>query len=292
MQPELMKAGKARAWGLPAAANFILGGAGAGLYLLTSVRLLMGAGPSGTEGLLPAALVGLGFLSVSVESGRPWRGMYLLSNLRNSWMSIEVLSGTIFIGTIVLDQFISSPALKAIAACAAFELVMSHGFMVYRARAMSAWNMPVMPFQFLTSGLVLGGGVLFMLCGLQRSALDTGFLTVILACLLADIAVWGLYVWLPRDAAFRSATAFLRRPAPVASVMGLGHLLPACLLIALIVTGGVHMDAGVSHFIIALAGFCMLAGGAAQKIVLILGASLFRSITMGGPRRYGPIPGK
>jgi len=149
-----------------------------------------------------------------------------------------------------------------------------------------------MPFQFLTSGLVLGGGVLFMLCGLQRSALDTGILTVILVCLLADIAVWMLYVWLPRGAAFRSATAFLRRPISLASVMGLGHLLPACLLIALILTGGVHLNAEVSHLIIALAGLCMLAGGAAQKIVLILGANLFRSITMGEPRRYGPVPGK
>jgi hypothetical protein len=74
--------------------------------------------------------------------------------------------------------------------------------------------------------------------------------------------------------------------------MGLGHLLPACLLIALILTGGVHLNAEVSHLIIALAGLCMLAGGAAQKIVLILGANLFRSITMGEPRRYGPVPGK
>ncbi|NJD56942.1 MAG: hypothetical protein FIA94_11130 [Nitrospirae bacterium] len=269
-----MKAEKGRAWGMPAAANFILGGAGAGLYLLISVRQLMGAGLSGTEGLLPAALVGLGFLSVSLESGRPWRGMYLLSNLRNSWMSIEVLSGSIFIAAVALDQFVPSPVLRATAACAAFELVMSHGFILYRARAMSAWNVAAIPFLFLSSGLVLGGGALFLLSGLQRSTLDTGILTVILVCLLADMTAWVLYVWYPRGKAFRSATAFLRRPLSLFVVTGLGHLVPLALLIWLAATAGGSADTGIRHLGISLTGFCMLAGGAAQKMELILGASL------------------
>ena len=286
MHAELLKPRKERAWGWPAVANFVLGGSGAGLYLIVSFTLF--AGPEsfsrllpGPVSLLPAALVGLGFFAVSLESGRPWRGTYLLSNLRNSWMSIEILSGAIFIAAAALDHFFSLPVLKVAAACAALELVISHGFIIYRARAMSAWNVPIIPFLFLSSGLVLGGGVLFTISSLQRSMIHAGVISAVLVCLIADFTAWGLYIWLPRNMHFRKATAYLRRPLPLFSVMGLGHLLPLILLTWLAATAGESADDGIRHLGIALAGFCMLAGGAAQKIVVLLGANFLRGVTMG-----------
>ena len=289
MRTELLKPVKERAWRLPAIANFILGGAGAGLYILDSLRLLFSAESapvmhSGPIGLASAVMVGLGFFAVSLESGRPWRAMYLLSNLRGSWMSVEILSGALFMAAAMLDYVFSLPALRVAAVCAALELIISHGFILYRARAMTAWNVPAIPFLFFSSALVLGGGVLLALGGLQPSLNDDNFLRVVLVCLIADIVVWGLYVRLPRDSHFRKATAYLRRPFAMFSVTGLGHLLPLILLAWLALTSAEPDDAGIRHLVVALTGFCMLAGGVAQKIVVILGANFNRGVMMGEAR--------
>jgi DMSO reductase anchor subunit len=286
MHAELLKPRKERAWGWPAVANFVLGGSGAGLYLIVSFTLFAGSESfsgllPGPVDLLPAALVGLGFLAVSLESGRPWRGTYLLSNLRGSWMSIEILSGAIFIAAAALDHFFSLPALKVAAACAALELVISHGFIFYRARAMTAWNVPIIPSLFFSSAVVLGGGVFLVVSGLQRSMVDAGVFKVVLVCVTADAIAWGLYIWLPRTIHFRKATAYLRRPFPLFAVMGLGHLLPLILLTWLAATSGESADDGIRPLVIALAGFCMFAGGVAQKIVVVLGANFLRGVTMG-----------
>lgn len=303
MHTEFLKPRKERAWGWPAVANFVLGGTGAGLYLVVSFTLFAGPESSsrllpGPVGLLPAALVGLGFFAVSLESGRPWRGMYLLSNLRNSWMSIEILSGAIFIAAAALDHFFSSPALRVAAACAALELIISHGFILFRARGMSAWNVPIIPFLFLSSGLVLGGGVLFTISGLQRSMIDADVINAVRICLIADFTAWGLYIWLPRDMHFRKATVSLRKPLPLFIVMALGQILPLIILTGLMIAAGESGGEGARYGVVAATGLAMLIGGAGQKTILLLGANLFRGITMGGPRdiasrdgvRYQSIP--
>jgi hypothetical protein len=143
---------------------------------------------------------------------------------------------------------------------------------------------PVIPFLFFSSALVLGGGVLLGVSGLRQQMMPDVVLRVVLACLVADFAAWGLYIRLPRDIHIRKTTAYLRRPFPLFAVMGLGHLLPLILLTWLLVTAGESRGEGVAHGVAAATGFCMLAGGAAQKIVLILGANLLRGVTMGGPR--------
>jgi hypothetical protein len=76
---------------------------------------------------------------------------------------------------------------------------------------MSAWNVPVIPFLFFSSGLAMGGGVFLIVGGLQRSMIEGYALMTIMICLMADITAWGLYVWVPRDIQFRKATIFLRR---------------------------------------------------------------------------------
>jgi phenylacetyl-CoA:acceptor oxidoreductase subunit 2 len=65
-------------WDARAAANFMAGGAGAGLVFATTLaggpRWLFGAG---------AALVALGLLSVFSEMGRPWRARPSSSGARD-----------------------------------------------------------------------------------------------------------------------------------------------------------------------------------------------------------------
>ena len=172
MSVELVRLKKERVWRWPAVANFLLGGTGAGFYLLSSVHQLWQAGSHpGAAGIVSPLLVSLGFLSLTLEAGRPLRGVYLLSNLRNSWMSIEVLSGGLFVFSALADRLLPGFILHAVAACAAMGLIVSHGFIFYRSRAMTAWNLPVMPLIFFSSALVLGGGLLFIGSALTHETL-------------------------------------------------------------------------------------------------------------------------
>ncbi len=292
MQRELIQPGKVKAWGWPAVANFVLAGSGAGFYLLVSFCQLVGAGsPSGTlsapVGLLSSALVCLGFIAVSLEGGRPMRGIYLLSNLRRSWISVEILSGTLFVSAILVDRFFAHPMLHAAAACSAFSLIISHGSIIYRARAMSAWNVPAVPILFLSSALVMGGSVLLILGGLQGSMIGGYALMTIIICLIADITAWDLYIWFPRDMQFRKATIFLRRPLSLFFVMGLGQMLPL-LIIGLAMPAAGSMSVVTMSPVAATAGLLMLAGGASQKAAIIFGANSLRAISMGVPRENDP----
>jgi DMSO reductase anchor subunit len=225
-------------------------------------------------------MVGLGFLAVSFESGRPWRGMYLLGNLRGSWMSIEILSGAIFIAAAALDHFFSSPALKVAAACAALELVISHGFILYRARAMSAWNVPLIPLLFLSSALAAGGGLLLIM-GALLHVIDGSGLIIVLTCLITDMIVWAVYVAGSRDIQFRKATDILRRSPFLVLVMGLGHLLPLSMLAALMLITDVSDGTGIRGNIVLLSGLCIIAGGVIQKIGIIKGVDYLRPILLG-----------
>jgi len=274
-----MEPKKQRVWGLPAVANFILGGAGAGLYLLSSLRLLTRAG-SGPEGPLAAALVSLGFLALTHEAGRPLRGIYLLSNLRSSWISIELFAGVLFMSAAILDWLFPLTVMRLLAVCGALLFIMSQGFVVYRARAITAWNVPMIPLLFLLSALAMGGGLLLLLSAIGHMPLEKGILTVLLIVLISDMAAWVLYLKRSHNTNFRKATEFLRRPLPGFLVIGVGAVFPLLMLIGLMVAG-LSGGSGVQIILSAMTGLAILAGGVSQKIGIMLGAGYLREMLMG-----------
>ena len=75
-------------WDWRAAANFICGGAGAGLIVFAA---LSGAAGAPLTGLLLGglALVGAGLFCVWLEIGRPLRALHVFFNPRTSWMTRE-----------------------------------------------------------------------------------------------------------------------------------------------------------------------------------------------------------
>ena len=49
---------------------------------------------------------------------------------------------------------------SVIAGVAAVVFVISQAYIIYRARGVTAWNVPIIPFVFTTSSFVTGGGIL------------------------------------------------------------------------------------------------------------------------------------
>jgi phenylacetyl-CoA:acceptor oxidoreductase subunit 2 len=283
---ELIRPTKQEVWGWPGVVNFILGGMAAGFYLLSSLVTILQSGTLGVSQpmgfkLWAPVLTSLGFLALTIEAGWPLRGRYLFRHLRRSWMSRETLAAAIFVPAAVLDWLFPHPALWVLAAAAAMGLMISHGFIVYRVRAVTAWNVPPMPLLFLTSGFATGGG-LVLLAALGKLTLGVGTAVLGRVCVVLNLAVWLLYLRWSRDAAFREATEALRRPSSLIFTVGIGHLLPVLLLLLLLVAPGVGVRVELEHVVAALAGLAMIAGGMSQKAGIILKAGYLRGIMLEG----------
>lgn len=283
---ELIRPIKQTVWRWPAVANFTLGGMGTGFYLLglLVVALYDGDVPQSIAfnavfKLLGPALASLGFLALTTEAGRPLRGHHLFRHLRRSWMSREALAGAIFIPAAVADWLLPHPALRALATLGAVGLLVSQGFIVYRARGVTAWNVSLMPLFFVTSGLASGGG-LVLLPPLNEPALRRGFVAIELILIVLNLMVWFLYLR-RSDETFLRATKNLRRPNAVILTIGMGHLLPALLLTLVWVIPDPNAGGGLRVVAAAVAGLAVIVGGVLQKAGIILEAGYLRPIVLG-----------
>jgi DMSO reductase anchor subunit len=273
-------------WGWPAVTNFTLCGAACGFYLFYALMIYLGKIPPGLARpgalkLLSPALVVIGFATLIMEAGRPSRGYYLLQGLRSSWMSWEVLIGAIFIVTAFADVLFRSPILQGVAVVAATVLVASQGFIVYRSRAVTSWNLFIVPLLFLTSGLSTGVGLALLTL---FHVGDLGFFVLMagLACIVLDLAVWIIFLRLSGRSAYLRATAPLRRPLSLFATVVLGHVVPMFLmsLVILLSSKGSSDEKIFPQVISVIAGAAVIVGGVSQKAGIILRAGYLRGIVM------------
>lgn len=271
-------------WTWPALALFTLVGMGAGLYLSSALlNLLSGdlrlfaAGPI-SYGLVACVTVILGFLLVIGEAGRPLRGHYVLSNIKRSWMSREVLFLLIFILTVSIDYIVPSLVIRVLSLGAAFILLLCQGFLIYGSRGITAWNKSFTPLFFLSSGLSSGYGLLLLITdvhglGQWRVSALTGSILLTL-----NLVILVIYLYASRDDAFRIATKSSRNPFALLINMGIGGVLPLVLLLLLFNSTEKSNTALMKEIIVLIAGITMVIGGISQKASMIMAAGFTRGI--------------
>jgi phenylacetyl-CoA:acceptor oxidoreductase subunit 2 len=221
-------------WGRLAVINFTFGSAGAGLYLLSVWFEMIAQNTSAIPSpfvlrIISAGLVCVGLIAVAGEAGQPLRARFLLGNLRTSWMSRETAAAILFVPSALITSFFSVPYLIALAAGAATLFIISQGFIIYRSRAIPAWNRPILPVLFISSAFAAGSGILLMLparAGVDRT--HVALLITTAVCGAADLLLWRLYLHsLAIDESVRQTTRPLRaarsvmigRVAPIATLL-------------------------------------------------------------------------
>ncbi len=270
---DLIPARRQTLWGVPAVANFALGGTGAGLYVAAAIAIRLGSSPSLTiASWLGPALVLAGFVAVSTEAGRPWRGARVLARVATSWMSRELVLGGLFTIFAAAEFIVPSEVQRLAATVAAVGFVLAQGFILRQARGVTAWSVSPMPLVFLQSALVGGAGLMVVLDVALRVPLDGAAIAPIVALLPAAVIVWLAFVtW--ADGAFADATRPLREGGLALAIFGAGYVTPFALF-ALALALGDHTVAP------ALGGLLMVIAQAYAKAVLILRCGQLRPITV------------
>jgi phenylacetyl-CoA:acceptor oxidoreductase subunit 2 len=278
---QLKKSVKQKTWGWPAAVNFIIGGTGGGVYFFSLFQAFICFGSDSFSkslpfGLIPPLLISIGFLCLGIEAGRPLRGCYLFRNPQKSWISRETFACCIFIPASLCDYFFPNPVFKLFAITAALGFLVSQGFIVYRALAITAWNIPIIPLVFLSSALVSGYGLFLILTVTDVKGSDQTMLFFGLIFLVLNLLIWLVYLW---QASSTSTTKKLRQLFSLTLTTGVGQIIPFFLLLFLLLQKR-NIDPVFLTLMIVLCGILLLIGNLTQKIGIIISAGYFRAIKL------------
>lgn len=281
---QLRKLRKQRTWGRLAAANFIIGGAGVGFYLVSFFQTLVRVGSASffeslPFGFISPLLISIGFLFLGIEAGRPLRGCFAFCHPRHSWISRETIAFCIFIPSALLDFLMPQPSTRLLAVIAALGLLISQGFIVYRARAVTAWNVPIIPIFFITSSLASGYGLLLLLMALGGLYPDQRMSIIGFIFAGLNLVIWCVYISGSRSTPFFSATQMLRRSHSLILTVGLGHIIPLLLLLILLIPQRFFVEP-LLCFIAAISGALLFIGGAGQKVGIIVSSGYFREMKL------------
>lgn len=259
-------------WDWRAAANFVCGGAGAGLVIVTllcaldrpEARVLIALG---------LALVALGLFAVWLELGRPLRAANVLLHLKGSWMSREALAALLLfpLGFAVLLGVHWAVA-PAVVAAAAFLYCQVR--ILGSAMAIPAWREPWTQPLLMVTGITEGLG-LFWLVGAWTQ--PSPALAVVLAILL--IVRWLLWrVWRERLQRTDGAALALRALEPAGLFLQwLGALVPSVLAL---VAASTALPPFASAVLLATAGALAAFTGGRFKFDLITRAGFHHGIVL------------
>ncbi len=141
-------------WDWRAAANFMLGGTGAGLAIVAALAL-----PAPRPALLAALLlVAIGLGAVWLEIGRKWRAAHVFFNPFTSWMTREAFAAVLLFALAAFAWFFPSAPALAATALAALAFVACQARILRAARGIPAWRAPEVVPLVVATALAEGAG--------------------------------------------------------------------------------------------------------------------------------------
>jgi phenylacetyl-CoA:acceptor oxidoreductase 26-kDa subunit len=164
-------------WDVRAAANFILGGTGAGL--LVAWALVAPASPDWRlYAIGGGALIAGGLAAVWLEIGRKLRALNVLLNPRTSWMTRESYAAVLLFILIFSALIFDKAALAAAAALVALVFLWCQARILRASKGIPAWRVPQLGALVIATGLA-EGAALFALTHASPLAVALAGLAVI-----------------------------------------------------------------------------------------------------------------
>jgi phenylacetyl-CoA:acceptor oxidoreductase subunit 2 len=257
---------KQRHWDWRAAGNFILGGAGTGLFAVYAALGLTGVHLP-LAGLLALICVALGLGSVWLEIGRKLRALNVYRNARTSWMTREAMAAMVFLplGAASLPW----PMLALPAAAAGLLFLYCQGRILQASKGIPVWRLAEIVPLIISTSLTEGLGLLLLAAPVMALADHvTGTMPLALALLVllaARALVWQRYVWAAATATPSAAFKKLAGASPWFLIAG--HILPVLLASLAFIRPDMHTS------LLTAAGLLALAGGWAMKALLVTTAA-------------------
>lgn len=196
-------------WDWRAAANFIGGGTGTGLLMVTLLVGLLGT-PVFIPTLTGLAFVALGLSMVWLEIGRPLRALHVFFHPQTSWMTREAAISVPLMLTGLLALWFQWVGLVVLVALLAAVFLYCQGRILHASRGIPVWRTPRIVPLVITTGLTEGAALFLILAPLVSVE---GFAAGARAALVLVVALS-----IMRFGAWRSYRDGLEGDAPLAAL--------------------------------------------------------------------------
>jgi len=233
-------------WDWRAAGNFIAGGSGSGLLLITAVAGLL-VGPVAWLTLLSLILVTAGLSLVWLELGRPWRFLHVFFNPHTSWMTREAIVAMPLLILGLTGVLTARLGLVWAAATVGMVFLYCQGRMLIAAKGIPVWRTPRIMGLILTTGIAEGCGLYLLLAPWLAPDALTATFPLVSILLLVFIAgrffAWRSYRSGLQGNAPTAALEVLHRSSPAFIVIG--HILPALAILSGLLFPGILLISGL-----------------------------------------------
>ncbi|MCM2308468.1 MAG: dimethyl sulfoxide reductase anchor subunit [Sulfuritalea sp.] len=265
-----------RNWDWRAACNFIAGGAGGGLLLLTSLAVsLAGPAPEVTRSaiLLGLMLIGGGLTCVWFEIGRPWRALNVYRHFSTSWMTREAVVALTVFATGGLALLTGASMLVVLAGLLGLAFLYSQARILAANKGIPAWRHPASIPLMVVTGLAEGAGFLAGITSVTATGSGSAVLLALLVLIAGRAWFWKSYLnGLIADGAPDAALRVLDTLSP--RLLLIGHALPALAVIAAL--AGMPGRAAL----VLAAGILTVGGGWLLKYTLVRRAAYTQGLSL------------
>jgi len=250
-------------WDWKASANFIFGGAGAGLFALSALVGMSGT-PVYAPGLVALALVSLGLGMLMFKIGRPLRFLYVLRQPQRSWMSREAWTVGLWFPLALFALWSNHPPFLLPAAFIAVFFLFCQGMILEQSKGIPAWRNPRVVAFIMATGAAEGCGLLLAFAAFSPTLAFTVKPLAIALLVLAALRAWTWRRYFARLEAEGAPTRTMEILMACRSWFLVGGL---ALPVMVVVIGY-----GVAA-LVASAGLAVVATGWALKFILITRAA-------------------
>ena len=250
-------------WDERAAANFILGGSGAGLLVAWAVSSTVT--PLWQAYVLAGMVsIGLGLGAVWLEIGRKLRAIHVFFHPQTSWMTREAMVAVVLFGLGLAALVSGLRALGLAAALVALGFVYCQGRILHASKGIPAWREPTVTAFIVTTGLAEGAGAFLAASAIAGGTHWAGLAFFALAVVARALA-WSRYRARLEQGASRRAFDVLNPAGRM--LVQLGTIVPLVIALAGLALPEFSSTAGV------FAGLAALGAGWYLKFVLVTRAA-------------------